>query len=170
MYWIALFENLSRVNGHLSQLMETLSMFLFPPSLSLLLFISLLYYNRIVFKLVIQAAEIYSNCKDRRMKVKWCQYLPVVSNWENIFDWCSGGRCWSCFNQLWSGREHHMFLRFIFPVVHAGSRRIPVGELGREIVGGGSHTDTPEVSLVVTPQWGQGRKSFFSFLRALKTL
>ena len=45
-----------------------------------------------------------------------------------------------------------------------------MGELGREIVGGGNHTDTPEVPLVVTPQWGQRRKSFFSFLRALKTL
>jgi len=90
MYWIALFENLSRVNGHLSQLMEPLSMFLFPPSLSFLLFISLLYYNRIVFKLVIQAVEIYSNCKEGWMKVKLCQYLSVVSNWENVFDWCSG--------------------------------------------------------------------------------
>lgn len=38
-------------------------MFIFPPSLSLLLFISLLYDNGIVFKLVIQAAEIYSDCK-----------------------------------------------------------------------------------------------------------
>ena len=45
-----------------------------------------------------------------------------------------------------------------------------MGELGREIVGGGSHTDTPEVSLVVIPQRAQRRKSIFPFLRALKTL
>ena len=45
-----------------------------------------------------------------------------------------------------------------------------MGELGREIVGGGSHTGSPGVPLVVTPQWAQRRKSFFSFLRALKTL
>ena len=53
---------------------------------------------------------------------------------------------------------------------NAGSRGIPMGELGREIVGGGSHTDTPEVSLVVIPQRAQRRKSIFPFLRALKTL
>ena len=45
-----------------------------------------------------------------------------------------------------------------------------MGELGREIMGGGSHTDTPEVSLVVTPQRAQKRKSVFPFLKALKTL
>ena len=49
------------------------------------------------------------------------------------------------------------------------ARGIPMGELGREIVGGGSHTGSPGVPLVVTPQRAQRRKSFFSFLRALKT-
>lgn len=50
---------------------------------------------------------------------------------------------------------------------NAGSRRIPMGELGREIVGGGNHTDTPEVPLV-TPQWGQRRKSFFFLPKSIK--
>ena len=59
----------------------------------------------------------------------------------------------------------------LVPEIHlsCGAMQEARGELGREIVGGGSHTGSPGVPLVVTPQRAQRRKSFFSFLRALKT-
>ena len=170
MYWIALFENLSRVNGHLSQLMEPLSMFLFPPSLSFLLFISLLYYNRIVFKLVIQAVEIYSNCQEGWMKVKWCQYLSVVSNWENVFAWCSGGRCWSCFNQLWSGREHHMFLRFIFPVGQCRKQGYTHGRAGQGDNGRRQSHRYPWIVPSSNSTAGTEKKERFSLPKSIKNI